>query len=84
MTRFSERAKKNTRLGIDIRIAVIKARLAELKEERALYQRYARMGLNKTFCNRVIRALNDKIITRTQQLNRYLSRRARWKREGRI
>ncbi len=82
--RHSERAKKNTRAGIEARIALIGAKIRELREEKQIYIKYKKRGLNATFCNKVIRAINNKIITRTQQLNRYISRKQRWQREGKI
>ena len=83
-TRHSERAKRNTRNGIELRMAVIIARMAEIHEEIKLYRAYKKKGLNARFINRVITALNKKLANRRSQLARYKARYARLKREGKI
>jgi len=82
--RHSPRARKNTRLGIELRIKTIEVRIKELREEIVLYRRYKRMGLNQKFLNQVIIVVNKKIAIRTQQLRRYKARYARLWREGKI
>jgi len=82
--RHSPRARKNTRLGIELRIKTIEVRINELREEIVLYQRYKRMGLNQKFLNQVIKSVTKKIAIRTQQLRRYKVRYARLWREGKI
>lgn len=82
--RYSPRARRNSRLGIELRIKTIETRIKELYEEIALYNRYKRMGLNQKFLNRVIIVTNKKITIRKGQLSRYKARHARLKREGKI
>lgn len=82
--RHSPRARKNTRLGIELRIKTIEVRIKELREEIVLYRRYKKMGLNQKFLNHVIIVVTKKIAIRTQQLRRYKARYARLWREGKI
>jgi len=82
--RHSPRARKNTRLGIELRIKTIEVRIKELGEEIVLYRRYKRMGLNQKFLNQVIIVVNKKIVMRKSQLRRYKARYARLWREGKI
>jgi len=82
--RHSPRARKNTRLGIELRIKTIEVRIKELHEEVKLYRRYKKMGLNQVFCTKVIRSTIKKIATRKEQLARYKARYARLWKEGKI
>lgn len=82
--RHSPRARRNTKLGIELRIKTIEVRIKELREEIVLYQRYKRMGLNQKFLNQVIKSVTKKIAIRTSQLRRYKARYARLWREGKI
>jgi len=84
MARHSGRARRGSRLGIDLRISVIKTKLAELQREVTTYKRYLNRGLNDRWIKHVIATIQKKIRKRTVELNRYLARRARWKREGKI
>jgi len=76
--RRSERARKNSRLGIDARMAVIRANIEELKKEKRIYESYKKRGLNPSFCNSVIRVIIRKVAMRINQLARYERRRKRW------
>ncbi len=79
--RHSERAKKNSRDGIDLRIGIIEARVLEIKKEIKLYERYA----HSNFARRVLTVLRTrKLPTRLRQLARYKARKAKLKREGKI
>ncbi len=79
--RHSERAKKNSRDGINLRIGVIEARVAGIKKEIKLYERFA----HSAFAQRVLRVLRHrKLPTRLRQLARYKRRKARLQREGKI
>ena len=80
----SERAKRNTRLGVDLRIRTIEARIAGIKKEIALYRKYQRYGLSPNFIKRVLTALEHKLAERQRVLKVYKERRARYKREGKI
>lgn len=80
--RHSDRAKRNSRLGIDARIAIIKANVDELKREKKIYENFKRRGLNAVFCNTVIKTIIRKIAGRISQLNRYEARRRRWLKNG--
>jgi hypothetical protein len=71
-------------MGIDLRISIIKTRIEEMKREVTTYKRYLNRGLNDRWMKHVIATIQKKIRKRTVQLNRYLARRARWKREGKI
>lgn len=82
--RHSPRARKNTRLGIELRIKTIEVRIKELREEVKLFRRYKKMGLNHKFLNRVIWSTNSKIATRKMALKEYKDRHSRLKREGKI
>lgn len=82
--RHSPRARKNTRLGIELRIKTIEVRIKELHEEVILYRRYKKMGLNQKFLTRVIQSTIRKIASRKVQLREYKDRYARLWREGKI
>ena len=79
--RHSERAKRNHRDGINLRIGIIEARIQEIEREITLYQRLA----HTAFARRVLHVLRTrKLPTRKRQLARYLARRALLRREGKI
>ena len=81
MNRHSERAKKNHRDGINLRIGIIQAKIAEIQKEIKLYERLA----HTKFARRVLHVLKTKKLpTRKRQLARYIARKAKLKREGRI
>jgi len=81
MSRYSDRAKKNHRDGINLRIGIIQARILEIKAEIRLYERFA----HTKFARRVLYVLRTrKLPTRQRQLARYLRRKARLKRLGKI
>jgi len=80
MVKYSERAKKNTRDGINLRIGVIETRIEGIKKEIRLYERLA----HTIFARRVLTALKRKLIKRKSQLTRYLRRKVRLKKEGKI
>ena len=78
--KHSERAKKNSRDGINLRIGVIEARIVEIKKEIKLYERYA----HTRFARRVLSALRKKLVTRNRQLARYRARKQRLIETGQI
>ena len=81
MRRHSERARRNSRDGINLRIGVIQARILEIKKEIRLYERFA----HTPFARRVLYVLRTrKLPTRQRQLARYLRRKSRLQREGKI
>jgi len=82
--RYSARAKKGTRGGIDLRIKFIKANISSLKSEKTRYKKYLNRGLNDSFIRRAIRNINRTIIIRSRQLRRYEARRADYKKRGLI
>ncbi len=77
----SERAKKNHRDGMLLRIGSIEARIKAIQTEIKLYRRFA----HTAFARRVLRVLvTKKLPTRKRQLARYRARWNRLKREGKI
>ena len=60
MSRYSDRARRNTRNGIDMRIAIIKARMNELLKEIATYNRYLGRGLNDRWIKHVMTTIAKK------------------------
>jgi len=84
MRKYSDRARRNTRNGIDMRILIIKDRIAGLQKEAKDYSRYLNKGLNDKWIRKVITTVNRKISTRKQQLRLYETRRTRWLKQGRI
>ncbi len=77
----SERARKNTRDGILLRIGAVEANIKKIKAEIVLYKRYA----HSAFAKRVLRHLvSSKLPRRQSQLARYKRRYARLKKEGKI
>lgn len=80
MAKRSERAKKNHRDSINLRIGIIEIRIAEIQLEIQLYQK---LGHTK-FARRVLVALRKKLTKRNSQLARYYRRKARLKQEGKI
>jgi len=77
---YSKRAKKNHSDGINLRIGVIQVRLASIKKEIKLYERFA----HTKFARKVLNTLKQKIKKREQQLNRYLRRKDNLKKTGQI
>ena len=82
--RYSARAKKGTRSGIDLRIRFLKANISSLKSEKARYKKYLNKGLNDSFIRRAIRNIDRTVRIRTRQLRRYEARRADYKKRGLI
>ncbi len=81
MPRHSEKAKRNSRDGINLRIGIIEARIVEIKKEIKLYERLS----HTKFARRVLFVLRTrKLPKRQKQLARYRARKARLKREGKI
>jgi len=80
--RRSKRAKEGTRIGLDLRIAIIKKRISELHSEVTTYNSYLGRGLNDKWIRHVIATVKKKIKTREAQLKRYLDRKARYKKGG--
>ncbi len=79
--RHSERAKKNHRDGMLLRMGTIRARIREIQSEIRLYKRFA----HTKFARRVLKVLvTKKLPTRKRQLARYKARWNRLKREGKI
>ncbi len=79
--RHSERAKRNTRDGILLRMGTVEASIKQIKAEIVLYKRYA----HSAFAKRVLRVLKFKKLPRRQrQLARYKARYARLKKEGKV
>ena len=81
MLRHSERARKNHRDSINLRIGIIEARITEIKKEIQLYQRLA----HTKFARRVLFVLRTrKLPKRQKQLARYRRRKTRLEKEGKI
>jgi len=80
--RRSKRAKEGTRIGLDMRIAIIKKRINELHGEVTTYNSYLGRGLNDKWIRHVITTIKNKIKIREAQLKRYEDRKAKYKREG--
>lgn len=81
MARHSQRARKNSRDGINLRIGIIEARIVEIKKEIKLYERFS----HTAFGRKVLRVLRHrKLPLRMRQLARYKRRKARLQREGKI
>ena len=59
--RHSERARRNTRDGILLRIGTIEARIKSIKDEIKIYRKYA----HSAFAKRVLRVLVSKKIAYT-------------------
>lgn len=82
--RYSARAKKGTRSGIDLRIKFIKANISSLKAEKTRYKKYLNKGLNDSFIRRAIKNIDRTVRIRTRQLRRYEARRADYYKRGLI
>ena len=82
--RYSERARRNSRNGINMRIQIMEDRLLELNREVHTYKHYLNRGLNDKWIRHVIVTVQRKIRVRQAQLKRYTNRRARLRREGKI
>jgi len=82
--RYSERAKRNSRNGINMRIAIMEERIVELNREVSTYKRYLNRGMNDRWIRHLIATVIKKIRVRKAQLKRYTDRRARLKRTGQI
>ena len=82
--RYSARAKKGTRDGINLRIRFIKDNIAGIEAENRKFAKYLGRGLNDKFIRRVIRTNKHKIAIRKRQLRRYEARRADYKKRGLI
>jgi hypothetical protein len=82
--RYSPRAKKGTRDGIDLRIKFIKENIKSLESEKGKYAKWLGRGLNDSFIRKAIRNINNTIRKRKAQLRRYEVRRADYKKRGLI
>ena len=86
LPKLSERAKRNTRLGLELRMDTIEIKIAEINDEIKLYQAYLRFDEmpNKKWIRHVIATLKKKLTKRKLQLARYNRRYTRLKAEGKI
>ena len=82
--RYSARARKGTRDGIDLRIRFVKDNIAGIEAENRKFSKYLGKGLNDKFIRRVIKTNKRKILIRKSQLRRYQARRADYKKRGLI
>ncbi len=78
--RYSERARKNHRDGINLRIGIIRVRIAGIKKEIKLYETLS----HTKFGRKVLNGIRKKLVTRNKQLDRYLTRKAKLKSTGQI
>lgn len=82
MTKHSDRARKNSREGIEIRIFNVKNNIASLKKQKTFYEKLARSG--NSFARKSLVGINRNLADRNAQLKRYISRKNRWIKEGKI
>ena len=80
MARHSERAKKNSRDGINLRILTIESRITGIKREITLLKRYG----HSPFTRRLAIVLKRKLKKRQSQVARYYARKRRLKNQGKI
>jgi hypothetical protein len=80
--KYSQRAKKNTRDPINLRILDVRINLTALKSYKKTYERFAKSG--NAFAKKALRGIKKNILKRDAQLNRYLSRKDRLKKQGKI
>jgi len=83
MRRYSDRARRNSRLGIELRMKTIQAKIKEINTEIVLYTRYQK-SLRSRWIARVLVVLRRKLRIRQGQLGRYKERYDRLKKEGKI
>ncbi len=83
--RHSEKAKRGTKLGLLLRMNLLKAKIRELDIEIKLYQGYLKhRGLSTRWFRRVLYVVRFKKRIRERQLARYEAKWKDYKRRGLI